>query len=144
MIGRFAGALLLIAALSAPIALAQAPAPGVPGEKRTLSAEQKQKIHEARKKAREACKAERGDAHRDCMQREMCAQAKDSAKCNERLTKAREAHKQAAENCKSAQPDKYRECMRHEMCAQAKDPVKCEARAKAHAERRKAAKKPSS
>ena len=70
-------------------------------------------------------------------------EAKDPAKCSERVAKIREAHKKAAENCKSAQPDKHRECMRHEMCAQAKDPVKCEARAKAHAERRSAARKPS-
>jgi len=143
MIGRLAGA-LLATALCAHVALAQAPSSGAPAEKRALSPEQKQKVHEARKKAADACKSERGDAHRDCMQREMCAQAKDPAKCSERVAKIREAHKKAAENCKSAQPDKHRECMRHEMCAQAKDPVKCEARAKAHAERRSAAKKPSS
>ena len=74
------------------------------------------------------------------MQREMCTQSKDPAKCNERVAKMREAHKKAAETCKSAQPDKHRDCMRHEMCAQAKDPVKCEAQAKERAERRKAAK----
>jgi hypothetical protein len=144
MTARLAGALLLIAALCAPAALAQTPPTGAPAEKRALSAEQKQKIHEARKKAAAACKGERGDAHRDCMQREMCAQAKDPAKCNERVAKIRETHAKAAENCKSAQPDKHRECMQHEMCAQAKDPVKCEALAKKRAERRKPATKPSS
>ena len=144
MNARLAGALLLIAALFAPVALAQAPSPGAPGEKRALSPEQKQKVREARKNAADACNSQQGDAHRDCMQREMCAQAKDPARCTERVAKIREAHAKAAENCKSAQPDKHRECMRHEMCAQAKDPIKCEARAKAHAERRKPATKPSS
>ncbi|HTN26929.1 MAG TPA: hypothetical protein VL180_04020, partial [Burkholderiales bacterium] len=103
MIGRLAGA-LLATALCAQVALAQAPSSGAPAEKRALSPEQKQKVHEARKKAAGACKSERGDAHRDCMQREMCAQAKDPAKCSERVAKIREAHKKAAENCKSAQP----------------------------------------
>jgi len=144
MAGRFAGALLLIAALSAPVALAQEPAASSAAGKRPTSAEQKQKVREAHKKAAEACKSESGDTRRDCMQREMCAQAKDPAKCNERAARLREAHAKAAEICKSAQPDKHRDCMRHEMCAHAKDPVKCEARAKARDERRKAAKKPSS
>ena len=142
MFARLAGALLVAA--SAQIAFAQAPQPGAPPQKRALSAEQKQKVHEARRKATEACKVERGNAHRECMQREMCAQAKDPAKCNERVAKLRDVHKKAEETCKSAQPDKHRDCMQHEMCAQAKDPVKCEARAKAHAERRSAARKPSS
>ena len=142
MIARLAGALLVAA--SAQIAFAQAPQPGAPPQKRALSAEQKQKVHEARRKATEACKVERGNAHRECMQREMCAQAKDPAKCNERVAKLRDAHKKAEETCKSAQPDKHRECMRHEMCAHAREPVKCEAEAKQRAERRKAAKpKPS-
>jgi hypothetical protein len=121
---------LAIAALASSVALAQAPGP--------------EKVRAAREKAAQACKERKGEAHTDCMQREMCAQAKDPARCNERAANVREAHKKAAENCKSAQPDKHRECMRHEMCAQAKEPVKCEARAREAAERRKAATKPSS
>jgi hypothetical protein len=132
--------LLLAAALASSAVLAQAPAPE---RKDGARAEQREKVRAAHKKAAEACKDTKGDAHRDCMQREMCAQAKEPAKCNERVSKMRDAHQKAAETCKSAQPDKHRDCMRHEMCAQATDPVKCEAQAKQRAERRKAA-KPSS
>ncbi len=134
--------LLLAAALASSAVLAQAPTPA-PERKDGTRAEQREKVRAAHKKAAEACKDTKGDAHRDCMQREMCAQAKDPAKCNERAAKMRDAHKKAEETCKSAQPDKHRDCMRHEMCAHAKDPVKCEAQAKERAERRKAA-KPSS
>jgi len=133
-------ALLLAATLAASTALAQAPAPE---SKDATRKEQREKIHAARQKAAAACKSAKGDEHRDCMQREMCAQAKDPAKCNERVARIRDAHKKAQETCKSAQPDKHRECMQHEMCAQAKDPVKCEAVANKRAERRKAT-KPSS
>jgi hypothetical protein len=132
----------LIAAFACSSALAQAPGP-MPDGKDTPRKEQREKVRAAHKKAAGACKDTKGDAHRDCMQREMCAQAKDPAKCNERIAKMRDAHSKAEEICKSAQPDKHRDCMRHEMCAQAKDPVKCEAQAKQRAERRKAA-KPSS
>jgi hypothetical protein len=135
-------ALLLIAAFACSSAFAQAPSPA-PERKDAARKEQREKVRAAHQKAAEACKDTKGDAHRDCMQREMCAQAKEPAKCNERVSKMRDAHQKAAETCKSAQPDKHRDCMRHEMCAQATDPVKCEAQAKQRAERRKAA-KPSS
>ena len=114
-----------------------------PRSKPAAGEEQRYKVRAARQKAAQACKGTRNEARLDCMEREMCAQAKDPAKCNARASKLRSAHQKAVETCKSAQPDKHRDCMRHEMCAHAKEPVECEARAKQRAERRKGA-KPSS
>ena len=120
-----------------------APPTGAVEQKNSTRAEQRQKVRAARQKAAQACKGTRGDARHDFMEREMCAQATDPAKCNARVSTLRGAHQKAVETCKSAQPDKHRDCMRHELCANAKDPVQCEARAKQRAERRKAP-KPSS
>jgi len=132
---------LALAALLAAFAAQAQTLP--PDGKAATRDEQRQKIRAARQKAAQACKGTHGDARHDCMEREMCAQAKDPAKCNARVRKLRSDHQRAVETCKSAQPDKHRDCMRHELCAHAKDPVQCEARAKQAAERRKAA-KPSS
>jgi hypothetical protein len=128
-------ALALAAVFAAFTAQAQTPEPR---SKPAASEEQRQKVRAARHKAAQACKGTRGDARHECMEREMCAQATDPAKCNARVSKLRGAHQKAVETCKSAQPDKHRDCMRHELCAHAKDPVQCEARAKQRAERRKA------
>ena len=133
-------ALALAALFAAFTTQAQAPEPR---SKPAAGEEQRKKVHAARRKAAQACKGTQGDARHDCMEREMCAQAKDPAKCNARVSTLRSAHQKAIETCKSAQPDKHRDCMRHEMCAHANDPVQCEARAKQRAERRKGA-KPSS
>ena len=133
-------ALVLAALFAAFTAQAQAPEPR---SRPAASEEQRKKVHAARQKAAQACKSTRGNARHDCLEREMCAQAKDPARCNARVSKLRSDHQKAVETCKSAQPDKHRDCMRHEMCAHAADPVQCEARAKQRAERRKDA-KPSS
>ena len=127
-------ALALAVLFAAFTAQAQTPEPR---SKQAASEEQRQKVRAARQKAAQACKGTRSDARHDCMEREMCAQAKDPAKCNARVSKLRSAHQKAVETCKSAQPDKHRDCMRHEMCAHAKEPVQCEALAKQRAERRK-------
>jgi hypothetical protein len=76
---RSVRALLLAATLAASTALAQAPSPA-PESKDAARKEQREKIHAARQKAAAACKSAKGDEHRDCMQREMCAQAKDPAR----------------------------------------------------------------
>ena len=136
-------ALVLAALIAAVTAQAQTPAPAGVAEGKSSTREQRQKVREARQKAAQACKGTRGDARHECMERQMCARAKDPAKCNARVSKLRGDYRKAVETCKSAQPDKQRDCMRHELCAHAKNPVQCEARAKERAERRNAA-KPSS
>ena len=133
-------ALVLAALFAAVTAQAQTPPPAGVAEGKSSTREQRQKVRAARQKAAQVCRGTRGDARNDCMERQMCAQAKDPASCNARVSKLRSDYRKAAETCKSAQPDKHRDCMRHELCAHAKNPVQCEARAKERAERRNAPK----
>ena len=94
------------------------------------------KFKAARGEAKKACEGKQGDAHRDCMRKQMCAQVKDPKACMERSAKMKAAHGKAEKACAGKQGDAHRDCMRHEMCAQAKDPAQCEARAKEAHERR--------
>lgn len=74
-------------ALAAAVAFAQTP-PAPSGEPRARpTPEQREKIREAFKSAREACK-DNAD-RRACMTEQMCAKASDPARCQER---AREHH----------------------------------------------------
>ncbi|HSU63700.1 MAG TPA: hypothetical protein VLJ12_07525 [Burkholderiales bacterium] len=95
-----------------------------------------EKMKAAHSNAEKACEGKQGDARRDCMRKQMCAQAKDPKACLERTAKMKAAHAKAEKACAGKEGDARRDCMRHEMCAQAKDPAKCEARAKAARERR--------
>jgi hypothetical protein len=102
---------------------------------------QRQKLREAHQKAVKACEGKEGEERRACLQREMCAQAKDPKACEERFAKAKAAHAKAAKACEAAKGKdaEHRDCMRRELCAQTKDPAQCEARAKeAMAKREKA------
>jgi hypothetical protein len=99
----------------------------------------RQQAKDARAKALKACEGKQGEERRACLQREMCAQAKDPKACEERFAKAKAAHAKAAKACEGRKGDEQRDCMRRELCAQTKDPAKCEARAKeAMAKREKA------
>ena len=94
------------------------------------------KMKAARSEAKKACEGKQGDAHYDCMRKEVCARAEDRNACMERTAKMKAAHGKAEKACAGKQGDARRDCMRHEMCAQAKDPAQCEARAKEAHERR--------
>ena len=52
------------------------------------------KFKAAHSSAEKACEGKQGDARRDCMRHEMCAQAKDPAKCEARAKAARERREQ--------------------------------------------------
>src|SRR5215213_5749341 len=56
---------------------------------------------EAMKKAHAACDAKQGDERRDCMRKEMCASAKDSAKCEARAKERMAMRQKAMEECKA-------------------------------------------
>jgi hypothetical protein len=93
----------------------------------------REKLKEAHAKALKACEGKAGDEHRGCMRRELCAQAKDSAACEERFAKAdaaKAALARAAKACEGKEGAERADCMRRETCAQAKDPARCEARIK--------------
>jgi hypothetical protein len=102
------------------------------------------KMKAAHEKARAACEGKARAEHAACMREQMCAQAKDPAKCEAeakaRGEKVRAAVARARKACEGKQAEERRECMRREMCAQAKDPAQCEAHAKERAEKRKSSK----
>src|SRR5881396_2922636 len=52
------------------------------------------KMKAAHGKAEKACAGKQGDARRDCMRHEMCAQAKDPAQCEARAKEAHERRQQ--------------------------------------------------
>jgi len=84
-------AAVLIAASGA--VLAQAPAADAKEERR-------QKVREATKKAQEACASRPEAERRDCTRLEMCKQAKDPGKCEERAKARIEKRKQRQEKNK--------------------------------------------
>jgi hypothetical protein len=59
----------------------------------------RQKMLEARDKARAACEGKKGEDHANCMEQQLCPQAKDPAKCEARV-------KERIERRKSQQPNK--------------------------------------
>ena len=82
--------------------------------------EQHEKMKAAASKARQACEGQKGDAHRDCMRKEMCAQSKDAAKCEAHFKARSEAFNKAYDACKSsADGNAFRSCM-HNQRIQAK------------------------
>lgn len=102
-------------------------------------AARRQQLKDAHQKAVKACEGKQGEERRACLQREMCAQAKDPKACEERFAKAKQAHAKARQACEGRPAGERRDCMRRELCAQTKDPAQCEARAKeAMAKREKA------
>jgi hypothetical protein len=102
--------LLAICLLSlSTLAFAQAP------DSDAAKAERRAKVKEARDKAAKACDGRQGQERRDCMRREMCAQAKDPKACEARAEKARAAVQKARQACEGKQGDERRACMRQEL-----------------------------
>jgi len=102
-------------------------------------AARRQQLHDAHAKALKACEGKADNERRACIQREVCAQAKDPKACQERYAKAaaaKAARDKAAKACEGKQGTERGDCMRRETCAQAKDPAQCEARIKEAAAKR--------
>src|ERR671911_305079 len=55
---------------------------------------------EAREKVRKACEGKDGDARRDCMRKELCAQSKDPANCEAQAKEWMAKRDKAREACK--------------------------------------------
>ena len=111
------------------------------GEK---AAKKQPTIQERVEKAEKACEAakkrmEKADfskaqaTYRACLQRQLCAQEKDKAACNERVARRFETEDNARRACagKKGQEPAYGECLRRERCVEAKDPARCETRVRA-------------
>ncbi len=75
--------------------------------------ERHEKMKAAAKKARQACEGQQGQAHRDCMRKEMCAQSKDAKRCEEHFKERSEAFNKAYDACKGKNTgDEFRSCLR--------------------------------
>ena len=70
---------------------------------------------EAREKVRKACEGKQGEERRSCMQREVCAQSKDPAKCDAQAKEWMAKRDKAREACKGKEGDALRSCMREQM-----------------------------
>ena len=98
----------LLAASSALYAQSPQTAPDKGGK-----SERHEKMKAAVKKARQACEGKQGQEHRDCMRKEMCAQSKDAARCEEHFKERSAAFNKAYDACKGkATGDEFRSCMR--------------------------------
>lgn len=83
--------------------------------------ERREKLRAAMKSAREACEGKQGDARRECLTEQMCAQSKDPAQCLARAKERAERHKARAgerekmrEACKDKKGDEMRHCLREQ------------------------------
>jgi hypothetical protein len=102
------GAFLLVGATSLYAQTTPSPAPGGDGTK-------KEKMKAAHQKARQACEGKKDAEHRDCMRTEICAQAKDPAKCEARWKEHAAAFNKAYDVCKAkGTADEFRSCMRQQ------------------------------
>ena len=106
------GAGLLCGALAAS---AQTPPASAEGHARPTP-EQREKMHEAFKAAREACK-DSADK-RACITQQMCSKASDPAKCQQRakerhahMSKRMDEHQAAAEACTGKRGDELMKCL---------------------------------
>jgi len=98
----------LLAASTALYAQSSTTAPDKGGK-----SERHEKMKSAMKKARQACEGTKDQAHRDCMRKEMCAQSKDAAKCEEHFKERSAAFNKAYDACKGRNTgDEFRSCMR--------------------------------
>jgi hypothetical protein len=104
-------------------------------------AARRQELKAAHEKAVKACEGKAAEERRSCIQRELCAQAKDPKACEDRFAKGKAAYGRAASACEASKGKEaeYRQCMRRELCAQTKDAAKCEAQIKHALEQREKA-----
>ena len=106
---------LAAALLFAGAAPAQTPAPD------SSKAEHRAKMHDAMKKARQACEGRKGPERSDCMRQHMCAQAKDPAQCEARAKermamreKRMEMRQKAHEACTGKRGEELKSCLREQ------------------------------
>jgi hypothetical protein len=74
----------------------------------------REKARAAFAKARQACEGKQDQERRDCMRREVCAQAKDPAACEVRVKEAAARHAKAREACKGKTGEELKTCIREQ------------------------------
>ena len=73
-----------------------------------------QKLRDMHKNAAEVCKTRPSAEQRECMQTEMCREARDPARCEENARKNAERRDKVLETCKGKQGAVLQQCMREE------------------------------
>ena len=116
-IATLLGAALLCSTLA--VQAQTTPPPAGAGESKRPTPEQREKMHEAMKGAREACKD--ASDKRACMTQQMCAKAEDKAKCEarakehgQRMGKHMDEHQAIAEACTGKRGDDLKKCYREQ------------------------------
>ena len=105
---RSAAALFAAALLAAGGALAQAPKPADDARP------ERERARAAFAKARKACEGKQDQERRDCMRRELCAQAKDPAACEARVKDAAARAAKMREACKGKTGEERKTCIREQ------------------------------
>ena len=106
------GAALLAAST---LTFAQAPGGGAPTEaQKKERQERREKMKAAHGKAADACKGKEGEERRACMRTQMCAQAKDQAKCEADAKDRMARREKMREACKGKQGDELKACIREQ------------------------------
>ena len=92
----------------------QAADPKACEQRQLLREERAQKLRDMHKNAAAICKTRPSAEQRECMQTEMCREARDPARCEENAQKNAERRDKVLQACKGKQGKVLQQCMREE------------------------------
>ena len=92
----------------------QAANPTACEERERLRKDRADRLRDMHRRAAEVCKTRPAPEQRECMQTEMCREAKDPARCEENARKNAERRDKVLEACKGKQGKVLQQCMREE------------------------------
>jgi hypothetical protein len=115
-----AAALLLCASFAAQaqpaksVDCSQAANPAACEERERVRKERADRLRDLHRRAAEVCKIRPAQEQRECMQTEMCREARDPARCEENARRNAERRDKVLEACKGRQGKVLQQCMREE------------------------------
>jgi hypothetical protein len=83
-------------------------------ERERVRKERADRLRDLHRRAAEVCKTRPAQEQRECMQTEMCREARDPARCEENARKNAERRDKVLEACKGKQGKVLQQCMREE------------------------------
>jgi hypothetical protein len=92
----------------------QATNPAACEERERVRKERADRQRDMHRRAAEVCKTRPSPEQRECMQTEMCREARDPARCEENARKNAERRDKVLEACKGKQGNVLQQCMREE------------------------------
>jgi hypothetical protein len=92
----------------------QATNPAACEERERVRKERAERQRDMHRRAAEVCKTRPSPEQRECMQTEMCREARDPARCEENARKNAERRDKVLEACKGKQGKVLQQCMREE------------------------------